>query len=193
VVVIDQLIANRYRILKQIFISEGYAQLYIAEDTALLSNPLCVIEHFQPADLEHISLNTDHWVKTRLAALQTLSSHPQIPDLLDYCWQDEQLFIVNQFIEGQALKMAVSPEHPWPEAQVITLLGELLDILAFAHQQEIMHGNIKLESIVRRQSDYKLALVGLSLGMQMTTPAIAGLTLSTRMTFIAWGWSQFKP
>ncbi len=196
---IDQLIANRYRILKRIFTNEGYAQLYIAEDTALPSHPLCVIEHFKPADLEHSILNTDQWLKTKLAALQTLSSHHQIPDLLDFCWEDDELFIVNQFVEGQALKMAVSPEDPWPEAQVITVLGELLDILAFAHQQGMMHGNIKLDSIVRRQSDYKLALVGFSLAMQIQAQAgiqkrkILDASLATVSKFESTGDRQLDP
>jgi serine/threonine-protein kinase len=170
--VIDHLIANRYRVLKRIFTTEGYAQLYIAEDTGQLGQPLCIIEHFNLADLAYVGLNIDYWVKTQLEALQALSAHTLIPDLLDYVQAGEELFIVNQFVEGRALKMAVAPEYRWPEAQVINLLAEILNILAFVHQQGMIHGNIKLESIVRRQSDYKLALVGFSLAMQ--TKAQAG-------------------
>ncbi len=167
----DHLIANRYCILKRIFTTEGYAQLYIAEDTAQLGHPLCIIEHFKLTDLGYVALNTDQWVKTQLKTLQALSSHHLIPDLLDYFQEDEELFIVSQFVEGRTLKMAVSPEHLWPEAQVINLLAEILNILTFAHQQGMIHGNIKLESIVRRQSDYKLALVGFSLAMQTKAQA----------------------
>lgn len=84
--------------------------------------------------------------------------HPQIPRLLAYFEQSTSLYLVQEFIEGQTLLQEVR-QHSFEESHIRDLLLDLLPVLQFIHERNVIHRDIKLENIIRRKSDGKLVLI----------------------------------
>jgi serine/threonine-protein kinase len=88
-----------------------------------------------------------------------LGDHPQIPRLLAYFDENQEFFLVQEYIDGHTLSEELIPGQPWSEDQVLQMLLEILGILEFVHQQGVIHRDIKPDNIIRRASDHKLVLV----------------------------------
>ncbi len=103
-------------------------------------------------------------------ALHDLGNHPQIPYLLAHFEEQEQFFLVQEFIKGSLLSQELSDISPLPEAQVVSLLQEILDTLAFVHERQIVHRDIKPSNLIRRQSDQKIVLIDFGTVKQINAP-----------------------
>jgi eukaryotic-like serine/threonine-protein kinase len=88
--------------------------------------------------------------------LEKLGHHPQIPSLLDFFIDKNQLCVVEEFIDGQDLSQEICEGKSWPESQVIALLYNVLEVLEVIHEQETIHRNIKPSNLIRRFSDYQI-------------------------------------
>ncbi len=88
--------------------------------------------------------------------LEKLGHHPQIPSILDYFIENNQLYVVEEFIDGQDLSQEICEGKSWPESQVIALLYNVLEVLAVIHEQGTIHRNIKPSNLIRRFSDYQI-------------------------------------
>ncbi len=94
---------------------------------------------------------------TEVKKLEKLGHHPQIPSVLDaFIEENEQLCLVEEFIEGHDLTQEFSEGKPWPEAQVIALLYNVLEVLEVIHDQGLIHRNIKPSNLIRRLSDHQI-------------------------------------
>jgi WD40 repeat protein len=88
-----------------------------------------------------------------------LGNHDQIPRLLAHFEEEQEFYLVQQFIEGNDLKQELPFGKPLGEIQVIALCQEILKILEFVHQQGVIHRDIKPANIIRRKQDGKLVLI----------------------------------
>jgi serine/threonine protein kinase len=80
--------------------------------------------------------------------LKELGQHPQIPDLLDVFEQAGQLYFVQEWIPGQTLAEILAQQGAFSEVEIWRLLEQLLPILHFIHQHQIIHRDIKPENII---------------------------------------------
>lgn len=71
--------------------------------------------------------------------------HPQIPELLAYFTQDNQQYLVQEFIDGQNLADELKNNGAFNEDQIIALLNNLLPVLQFVHSKQVIHRDIKPE------------------------------------------------
>ncbi|HEY9814131.1 MAG TPA: protein kinase, partial [Candidatus Sericytochromatia bacterium] len=85
--------------------------------------------------------------------------HNQIPKYIDYFEENRDFYIVQEYIEGHDLSKEITAGKPWSQDQAITLLQEVLEVLAYVHEQGIIHRDIKPSNIMRRKSDNKLILI----------------------------------
>lgn len=84
--------------------------------------------------------------------------HTQIPRLLAHFEEQGEFYLVQDFVNGQDLSQEIASGRKWTEAQVISFLKDILEILAFVHQQNVIHRDIKPANIIR-QPDNTLALI----------------------------------
>jgi len=105
--------------------------------------------------------------------LDELGKHPQIPELLAYFSQDSQQYLVQEFIEGQDLAQELADRGAFNEAQIRSLLNDLLPVLQFVHQHQVIHRDIKPENIIRRRRDSQLVLVDFGASKVATGTALA--------------------
>ncbi|MEA5626037.1 serine/threonine-protein kinase [Nostoc sp. UHCC 0251] len=178
---LGQLLDGRYQVL-QVLGGGGFGQTYIAQDTHRPGFPKCVVKHLKPVIRSPEFLETARRLFTSEAeTLEKLGNHDQIPRLLAYFEDNQEFFLVQEFIEGHTLKAELFPNQPWTEDQVIQLLQQVLGILQFIHSHNVIHRDIKPDNIIRRQQDGKLVLIDFGAVKQVQTKlfTVSGRTGAT--------------
>jgi serine/threonine protein kinase len=154
----DSLVGDRYRLIQLLDTFNG-EQIYIAEDTQYSSAPPCILKHFRPAKLpSHELLTLEEQFQLQTQIRRKLSSHDQIPQLLNAFVNDQGFYWVEERIEGHALTLELETAEPWPEASVLKLLQQTLPVLGFIHRHGGVHGHLKSENLIRRYRDHQLVL-----------------------------------
>ena len=166
---LGQLLDGRYQVL-QVLGGGGFGQTYIAQDTHRPGFPKCVVKHLKPVTRSPEFLETARRLfSSEAETLEQLGNHDQIPRLLAYFEDNQEFFLVQEFIEGHTLKAELLPNQPWAEYQVIQLLQQMLGILQFIHSHSVIHRDIKPDNIIRRQQDGKLVLIDFGAVKQVQT------------------------
>lgn len=167
----DRLLSGRYRVVRQLG-AGGFSQTFLAKDTQLPGQPLCVVKQLQPQ-----VKNRTRWevakrlFDTEAAVLYKLGNHDQIPRLLAHFEDNQEFFLVQEFIEGEPLD---NRRLHWTERQTLRRLHDILGILAFVHQQQVIHRDIKPSNLIRRK-DGRLVLIDFGAVKQVSTPLDEGL------------------
>ena len=74
--------------------------------------------------------------------------HPHVVSILSAGVADGSLYYVMPFVSGETLRARITREGPLPIADVVRLLREVLDALAFAHEHGVVHRDIKPENVL---------------------------------------------
>jgi formylglycine-generating enzyme required for sulfatase activity len=93
------------------------------------------------------------------AILEKLGKHPQIPQLLAHFREDQNLYIVQEFIEGQDLSQEIIAGNRLSEGYATKLLQDVLEVLSFIHSQGVIHRDIKPQNLMRRHQDGQIFLI----------------------------------
>lgn len=154
-----KLLGGRYQVV-EVLASGGFGQTYVAQDLHRPGNPRCVVKHLQPASVNSKFLhNARRLFQTEAEILEQLGNHDQIPRLLAYFEENQEFYLVQEFIQGHTLTKELSPDERWEESKVHQLLQEVLEILVFVHAHSAIHRDIKPDNLIRRIADGKLVLV----------------------------------
>lgn len=167
-----KLLADRYRII-QVTASTVSGTTYLASDTYRPGYPHCVLKQLQPLSdrpktLQMVKLLLQEKIETR----KKLGKNHQIPEILDFFEDNQQLYLVEEYVSGHPLSQEILPGHPLSEAQVVQLLQEVLPILVFVHGQGVVHYDIQPANLVRRQTDGQIVLTNFRLLREISTPGI---------------------
>ncbi|AFY84391.1 protein kinase domain-containing protein [Oscillatoria acuminata] len=156
---VGKTLAGHYQIVKSLS-SGGFGETYIAEDTHRPGNPQCVLKHLKPANSSPQGLQIARRLfNSEAQVLEKLGEHSQIPRLFAYFEENQEFYLVQEFIEGHPLSAELPLGQRWSETQVKTMLEDVLGILQFVHTQGVIHRDIKPDNIMRRKSDNKLVLI----------------------------------
>ena len=156
----DQLLLRERYWAKRVLGQGGFGRTFLAVDEDKPSKPPCVIKQFLPQ-----AQGTDSVAKAaelfaqEAQRLEELGKHPQIPELLAYFTADKRQYLVQEFIDGLTLQKELEQNGVFNEQAIRELLQDLLAVLEFVHQNQVIHRDIKPENIIRRASDRKLVLV----------------------------------
>jgi serine/threonine protein kinase len=151
---------DRYQALKLIG-QGGFGKTFLAIDHDKPSKPQCVIKQFFPQGQGTGGLQKAAELFAEEAKrLDELGKHPQIPELLAYfIHEDQRQYLVQEYIAGQNLEQELKSQGNFNQAKIRALLLDLLPVLDFIHQRQVIHRDIKPENIIRRVQDNKLVLV----------------------------------
>ena len=149
-------IGGRYRIIQELG-RGAFGQTYLAEDTQIPGNPKCVVKELKPRANDELTLREARRLFNNEAIVLSRLSHPQIPRLLAH--YQNSFHLVQDFVEGNDLSAEIYPGKQWSEPEVVNLLIDILIILEFIHQQNVIHRDIKPSNLIRRNSDGKLVLI----------------------------------
>ena len=166
---LGKLLDRRYQVT-QVLGAGGFGRTYLAQDTRRPGNPICVVKQLKPATSDPNFLEAARRLfNSEAETLEQLGNHSHIPRLLAYFEEDQEFYLVQEFIEGHTLSQELQPGQRWEESRVIELLQEVLSILEFVHQHGVIHRDIKPDNIIRRKSDNKLVLVDFGAVKQIRT------------------------
>ena len=150
---------KRYSIINLLG-SGQHGQTYLAEDNQSPADPRCVIKEFEPKAKDTLSLRKAKYLFAReIKILKILGKSDRIPCLLEHFREGNKFYLVHQFIEGTDLAQELGNGKQWNSEQVKELLKEILEIVDVAHQEKVIHQDIKPSNIIRRKSDGKLMLI----------------------------------
>jgi serine/threonine protein kinase len=157
---IGQLLAGRYLILETLG-TGGFSETYLARDKYLPHYPLCVVKRLQLPPDSPISLEAAQQLFEREAKIlgQLGQAHEQIPTLLAYCGDPEQVYLVQEYIEGENLASWISTGKRLTVAAAIALLFDLLPVLDYIHSCKVIHRDIKPDNLIYRHRDSKIVLI----------------------------------
>lgn len=178
--ILTPLFRNRFRVIRLLG-EGGFSRTYEARDTDRMDEP-CVIKQFVPQIQGTTALEkATELFKQEAKRLYELGEHPQIPRLVAYFEQDQRLYLVQEFIEGQTLLEELQLQGVFSEEKITQLLTDLLPILKFIHERGVIHRDIKPENIMRRRQDGKLILIdfGVSKHATQTVLSKTGTTVGT--------------
>lgn len=162
---------RRYKILDLIG-AGGFGETYIAEDIKRPGNPHCVVKRLKPTSKNpKVMKMAEGLFKQEAEVLERLGKHNQIPQLLAYFEENDDFYLVQEYVEGSSLadelKMRSLPRR-LSEYRVIVILYDLLQTLDFVHQQGVIHRDIKPGNVIQRKSDGRLVLIDFGAVKQIT-------------------------
>ncbi|WP_299414349.1 serine/threonine-protein kinase [Acaryochloris sp. IP29b_bin.148] len=159
------LLSGRYRAIRSLGVG-GFSCTFAAVDEQCLQAP-CVIKQFipPPTDASRVEKSVALF-RQEASILKELGHHPQIPSLLAFLEEEGRLYLIQEFIEGQDLFQEAMQTGPFNEQQVQQLFTELLPILQFIHDQQVVHRDIKPGNILR-QANGSLVLIDFGGSLQL--------------------------
>ncbi|MBW4669945.1 MAG: CHASE2 domain-containing protein [Cyanomargarita calcarea GSE-NOS-MK-12-04C] len=186
----DLLLGGRYKIDK-VLASGGFGCTYLAEDTQRPGNPICVVKQLMPARRDTKFLQVARRLfNTEAEILEVLGKHRQIPELLAYFEDNQEFYLVQEYIEGHTLNEELPPHSEvQKESFVIDMLKQILEVLAFVHEHRVIHRDIKPGNIIRSSVDNRLVLIDFGAVKMMQPPT----SKETELVTVAIGTRGYAP
>jgi serine/threonine protein kinase/Tfp pilus assembly protein PilF len=176
----DQPLGGRYKIIGELG-AGGFGQTFLAQDLHLPDHPRCVVKQLKPqvSDAESFQTATRLFdVEARV--LYQLGNHDQIPRLLAHFEENQEFYLAQELIDGEPLTQEIKGGQRWSETQVIAFLQDLLHVLTFVHEQNVIHRDLKPSNLMRRRRDGKIVLIDFGAVKQVSTQIINPQTGQTR-------------
>ncbi|HYW17892.1 MAG TPA: serine/threonine-protein kinase [Nodularia sp. (in: cyanobacteria)] len=169
----------------------GFGTAFLARDRRIPGMRECVVKQFQPTGtLSPTQLEkAQKLFETEAEVLAQIGSqHKQIPDLFAFFpvtvnslqagKEDQFFYLVQEYIDGQNLEEELIQNGNFSEPQILEVLQEILKILQFVHDKNIIHRDIKPSNIMRRR-DGKLFLLDFGAVKQVTNVNLTETGTST--------------
>jgi serine/threonine-protein kinase len=158
-----QKISDRYQIIKSIG-EGGMANVYLAYDTILDRN---VAVKVLRGDLATDEKFVRRFQREALSASSL--SHPNIVEVYDVGEDNNQYYIVMEYIEGKHLKELLKKRGKLTLSEVIDIMLQITDGMSVAHDAYIIHRDIKPQNIMIQENGVvKITDFGIAMAMNAT-------------------------
>ncbi len=137
-------IIGKYKILQKLG-SGGFGTVYLAEDTILKTERAIKVPH-------RIGTNTDKAVQECVVQTKLLD-HPNIVKLLTVDIIEGNVLMVMEYIQGTDLEKILDKKDKLEIKIALKYLRQLLSALDFAHNQKVIHRDIRPSNILINEED----------------------------------------
>lgn len=134
-------LADRYRLIRELG-SGGMATVYLAED--LKHHRRVAVKVLRPELAA--TLGAERFTREIDTAAQF--QHPHILPLLDSGESGGFLYYVMPYVEGESLRDRLGHHGELPIHDVVKILTEIADALAYAHAHGVVHRDIKPDNVL---------------------------------------------
>jgi eukaryotic-like serine/threonine-protein kinase len=155
----------------------GMSRVFVAIDRALGRK---VVVKVLPPELA-AGVNRERFRREIQVAAQL--QHPHIVPLLSAGEQGDLLWYTMPYIEGESLRAALERKKAFTPREVIRILHDVIDALAFAHERGVIHRDIKPANILTQGShalvtDFGVAKA-ISAALPISSVTTAGIAIGT--------------
>jgi eukaryotic-like serine/threonine-protein kinase len=155
----------------------GMSRVFVAIDRALGRK---VVVKVLPPELA-AGVNRERFRREIQVAAQL--QHPHIVPLLSAGEQGDLLWYTMPYIEGESLRAALERKKSFTPREVIRILHDVIDALAFAHERGVIHRDIKPANILTQGShalvtDFGVAKA-ISAALPISSVTTAGIAIGT--------------
>ena len=187
------LLQDRYTVLRSLG-QGGFGATFLARNVTLPGKPPCVIKQLRPStEVGQLLDMARNLFEREAKILGEIGDHPQLPRLLGYFETEQGFFLVQEFINGATLQQEVKRGGPFTEAGVKQFLSEILPILQYLHNHQVIHRDIKPANIIRRVQDKKLVLIDFGAVKEKVNPYQVAVSDQTALTAYAVGTPGYAP
>jgi formylglycine-generating enzyme required for sulfatase activity/tRNA A-37 threonylcarbamoyl transferase component Bud32 len=153
------LLVQQYRAIRTLG-QGGFGRTFLAIDESQPTTFPCVIKQFLPQAQGTSDLKLASSLFAQEAQrLAKLGKHHQIPIFIDYFIEGNRQYLIQEYIAGQTLAQELKEKGAFSEEEIWQLLNDILIILHFIHQNNVIHRDIKPDNLIRRKKDHKIFLV----------------------------------
>jgi len=150
---------NRYRIIKRLG-NGSFGEIYLAEDLDKFNEKVVVkrlmIEMLHPRFLD----KAKELFRREAEALYRLGKYPQTPDLKAHFEEDNNCFLVMEYVAAQNMsELELREGNILPEKEVIALLSDILEVVKIVHKHNLIHRAIKPDNLIRQSENGQIVLI----------------------------------
>lgn len=149
----------------------GMSRVFVATEQALGRS---VVVKVLPPDLA-AGVNKERFRREIQLAAQL--QHPHVVPLLTAGERDDLLWFTMPFIEGESLRITLDARQKLPVREVLRILRNVVDALAYAHGRGVVHRDIKPGNILMSGSHAVVTDFGVAKALSAAIP-VAGHTTS---------------
>ena len=148
---------SHYKIIEKLG-EGGMGEVYLAEDLKLERK---VAIKFLPQHLTSDKENVERFEREAKAAASL--NHPNIVTIYEIAEENDQIFIVMEYVEGKTLRVLLNTSSEFPIPNSTNIISQLCTGLSEAHQAGIVHRDIKPENIlIDKKGNVKILDFGLA-------------------------------
>jgi eukaryotic-like serine/threonine-protein kinase len=147
----------------------AFGQVYLATDTEYRTDQKVVVKQLQPdysncrsiEERKALFQRAKNFFEREARVLEKLGKvSDQIPMLRDYFSDGDEFYIVQEWIDGEPLsKQVLAYSSRLNQQKTIELLIEILEPLAFCHQEGAIHRDLKPDNLMRSHKTKKLFII----------------------------------
>ena len=117
----------------------------------------------------------------REVALAARLQHPHVVPLLSAAVSDSLAYYTMPFVEGESLRARLRREGSLSVSEVVRLVRELADALAYAHAEGVVHRDLKPDNVLLSHGHAVVADFGVAKALAAATrpERVAGTTLTS--------------
>lgn len=147
-----------YTVLKPLYLNSGYSDVYLVKDN---NNPNKLYA------LKSIKNSSERYrLQNEIDMYKKISSHKNIIKLLRVFEDSHRYFFLFEYASGMDLKSQIENDVSFDEKKILDILKNMLSVLKYTHQLNIIHNDIKPENILENNGEYYLCDWGISVNKE---------------------------
>lgn len=163
-IAIGDKVGGRYKILDHIG-SGGMSNVYLGHD--LILNRFVAVKVLR-FDFQDNKDSIRRFKREALSAAQL--THPNIVAVYDVDEENGQQYIVMEYNDGEDLKDYIQKHGPIEPKRVVFIMKQLLEAMSLAHQNRIIHRDIKSQNVLIDHHDHvQLTDFGIAVALSDTS------------------------
>ena len=165
---LQEALGTNYKLDRELM-GGGMSRVFVAVDSVLGRR---VVVKVLPPELA-AGVNRDRFRREIQVAAQL--QHPHIVPLLSAGEQGDLLWYTMPYIEGESLRAALERKKKFSAREIMRILHDVVDALAFAHERGVIHRDIKPANILSQGAHALVTDFGVAKAISAALPS-TGLT-----------------
>jgi serine/threonine protein kinase len=161
-----KILGNRYE-LKQLLGQGGFGKTYLTIDRHRFNEP-CVVKEFLPQNQGDYEAKKSRELFEREARILHQIDRAQIPKFFAFFEENERLFLVQEYIKGRTYSSLLRERQQYgntfSELEITKWLKDLLPVLGYLHDRQIVHRDISLDNIMLQDDSNLPMLIDFGIG-----------------------------